>query len=180
MSGRTAVGNRRGGRKPEPLRLLPKEWSELGRRRFRQTCGVALVAVALAALLALLTYHRADPSWNNAVDGAVKNLLGVPGARIADYLWQGLGLAALLPLALLIVWGVRLSAGESPQLSPWRLLLLPVVLAFATVALAELGPTIRWPFESDAGAGGVLGFQLAAATDNVLRYFGAASTRWLT
>ena len=53
MSGRAAaVGTRRrGGRKSESLRLLPKEWSELGRRRFRQFCGVALVALVISHLL---------------------------------------------------------------------------------------------------------------------------------
>lgn len=74
MSGRTAVGGRRGGRKAESLRLLPKEWSELGRKRFRQTCGVALVILALAVLVALVTHHGTDPSPHNAVSGEARNL----------------------------------------------------------------------------------------------------------
>jgi len=75
---------------------------------------------------------------------------------------------------------VRLSAGEAPHLSPWRLLLLPLVMAFAAIALTDTAPVIRWPFESDAGAGGVLGFQLSAATDNLLRAIGLDASRWIT
>jgi len=179
MSGRTAVGGarRRSGRKSERLRLLPKEWSELGRRRVRQFCGLALLAVALAALLALLTYHRGDPSGNHATAAAAKNLLGRPGAFTADFLWQWLGLGALLPVAVVLAWGARLAAGEAPKVSPWRLLLLPVLMIFTAVALAAAFPLSSWPV--DGGTGGVAGRLLLSAAGDIFRQADLAQPRWV-
>ena len=55
---------------------------------------MALLVAAMLLALALATYDHADPSWNHAADRAVTNALGLDGARIADALLQGLGLAA--------------------------------------------------------------------------------------
>jgi hypothetical protein len=178
MSGRAAaVGTRRrGGRKSERLRLLPKEWSELGRRRFRQFCGVALVALALAALVALLTYHRSDPSGDHATAAAAKNLLGRPGAFAANFIWQWLGLGALLPPAVALLWGVRLAATEMPPVSPWRLLALPVLVIFAVVALAAAFPLNPWPVE--AGMGGISGRLLLGAAGDIVREAEWSAPRW--
>jgi S-DNA-T family DNA segregation ATPase FtsK/SpoIIIE len=179
MSGRIAAGGarRRGKRKSEGLRLLPKEWSEIGRKRARQFCGFALVVIALGALLALLSYHRGDPSWNHATSLTPRNLLGRPGAFVADFVWQWLGLAALLPVAVLIVWGVRLSAGESPRVSPWRLLLLPPLVVFTVVALAAAFPQLMWPV--DSGMGGVGGQMALKAVADFLRRYGLAQPHWV-
>ncbi len=177
MSGRVAVGaRRRGGRKAESLRLLPKEWSELGRRRFRQTCGLVLLAAALAALLALLTYHRSDPSGDYATTAAAKNLLGRPGAFAANFLWQWLGVGALLPPVIVLIWGVRLAAGETPRVSPWRLLALPVLAVFTAIALAAAFPLYPWPVES--GMGGISGRLLLSSAGEVFRKAEWPSPRW--
>jgi S-DNA-T family DNA segregation ATPase FtsK/SpoIIIE len=167
---------RRGGRKSESLRLLPKEWSELGRRRFRQFCGLALLAIALAALLALLTYHRSDPSGDYATSAAAKNLLGRPGSFAANFIWQWLGLGALLPPAIVLIWGVRLAAGETPQVSPWRLLALPVLVIFAAIALSAAFPLSAWPVES--GMGGISGRLLLGAAGEIFRQMQWPTPRW--
>ena len=178
MSGRAAAmgGRRRGGRKSERLRLLPKEWSELGRRRFRQFCGLALLALALAALLALLTYHRSDPSGDHATAAAAKNLLGRPGAFAANFIWQWLGLGALLPPAVVLIWGVRLAAGEAPHVSPWRLVALPVLVIFSAIALSAAFPLYPWPVE--AGMGGISGRLLLSAAGDIFRQAQWPTPRW--
>jgi S-DNA-T family DNA segregation ATPase FtsK/SpoIIIE len=181
MSGRTAVSGarRRGGRKSERLRLLPKEWSELGRRRLRQICGLGVLALALAALLALLTYDRGDPSWDHATDMRAKNLLGWIGAWSASFLWQYLGVTALLPPLVAIVWGVRLCSGAPSRASLWRLLALPPLVVFAAIAAREFLPTIRWPFESDIGGGGLVGWWVASATEQLIERLGFERLSWL-
>jgi S-DNA-T family DNA segregation ATPase FtsK/SpoIIIE len=155
---------------------LPKEWSELGRRRFRQFCGLALLAVALTLLMALLTYHRSDPSGDYATSAAAKNLLGRPGAFAANFLWQWLGLGALLPPAIALIWGVRLAAGEAPRVSPWRLLALPVLVVFAAIALTAAFPLYAWPVES--GMGGISGRLLLSAAGDLFHRFGWPTPRW--
>ena len=77
-------------------------------RRAQELTGLILLAAIALVTAALATWSVDDPSLNNATDAPVKNLLGWPGAIVADLLMQlfGLGaIAALLPVAL---WGWRL------------------------------------------------------------------------
>jgi S-DNA-T family DNA segregation ATPase FtsK/SpoIIIE len=67
--------------------------------------GLLLLLVSLLLILALATYHPADPSLNTATDQtlphAVRNWTGLFGAYLGDALLQALGLTAfLLPLWL--------------------------------------------------------------------------------
>jgi S-DNA-T family DNA segregation ATPase FtsK/SpoIIIE len=67
--------------------------------------GTALLLAALLLLLALATYHPADPSLNTATDPAavhaVHNWIGLFGASISDLLLQTVGITAFfLPLWL--------------------------------------------------------------------------------
>ena len=63
------------------------------RRRTMEAIGVALILLGLAYLMALLSADSNDPSFNHAVDGPARNLLGLPGAYVADFALQALGLA---------------------------------------------------------------------------------------
>jgi DNA segregation ATPase FtsK/SpoIIIE, S-DNA-T family len=67
--------------------------------------GLVLLLVSLLGLLALVTWHAADPSLNTATDPAlphaVRNWIGLFGAYLSDILLQSLGITAfLLPLWL--------------------------------------------------------------------------------
>jgi S-DNA-T family DNA segregation ATPase FtsK/SpoIIIE len=159
------------------FRLLPQEWSEAARRRLRQCAGVALVGVALALIFALASYHRADPSWNHATDAVPRNVFGRPGAYFADWTLQYLGLAALLPLAALFFWGVRLSLGRPLGASPWRMLLLPLLIVFGGVFLAGALPTGTWPTE--AGAGGIYGHVLFIGAGQAAERIAVPAADWV-
>ena len=124
-------------------------------RRAQELIGLALLAIAGLVAASLATWSVDDPSLNNATDSPVRNLLGWPGAIVADLAMQILGLgsvAALLPLA---VWGWRLM--KSGELGRRQLrLALWVIGAGAATALASAMPaTDRWPLPS--GLGGVVG-----------------------
>ena len=127
----------------------------MARRGLVVLAGLALVGLAVALLLACLGYHPGDPSWNTATGGAAKNLLGRPGAVAADLALQNLGLAALLLPLPLMGWGWRLL--RDGRLSGWwlRLLLLPIAMLSAAVALAPLVRPAVWPVAT--GLGGALG-----------------------
>ena len=108
-------------------------------RRAQELTGLCLLAFAGAVAVALATWSVDDPSLNNATDLPVHNLLGWPGAIVADLFMQLLGLgaiAALLPLAL---WGWRLM--KSGELGRRQLrLALWVIGAGAATALASALP----------------------------------------
>ena len=63
------------------------------RRRFEEMVGLALLALALLLTLALASWSVQDPSLSHATDAQVRNLLGRPGAIIADLSIQLFGLA---------------------------------------------------------------------------------------
>src|SRR5215213_462648 len=81
-------------------------------RRTRELAGLGLVAAAGLVTASLATWSVDDPSLNNATDAAVKNVLGWPGAIVADVLMQLFGLGATAALVPLALWGWRLIRGR--------------------------------------------------------------------
>jgi len=124
-------------------------------RRTQELTGLCLVALAGAVAVALATWSVDDPSLNNATDLPVHNMIGWPGAIIADLLMQLLGLgaiAAVLPLAL---WGWRLmKSGELGRLQ-LRFALWVMGVGAATALASAMPATDRWPLPT--GLGGVAG-----------------------
>src|SRR5690349_24500503 len=108
------------------------------RRRTMEAVGVALILIGLAYLMALLSADSSDPSFNRAVDTPARNLLGLPGAYIADFALQALGLAAAVPAAALVAWGWRLI--RTRAMARWwlKLLLLPISTALTAIPLSAL------------------------------------------
>ena len=116
------------------------------RRLASEVAGLLLLVAAVLQALLLLSFNHADPSWNHAVDAAPTNILGPPGAIIADLLFQGFGAAAaLLPLVLLH-WSVQLLLGHGLRRF-W----------------ARSAAVVAGAAADGAGAGGVAGAQWLAA-----------------
>src|SRR5262245_56863761 len=80
------------------------------RRRLAECGGVALMTLAAMMIVALATWSVQDPSFSHATNGPMRNLLGAPGAICADLLMQLLGLASIVLVLPVIVWGCRLIA----------------------------------------------------------------------
>jgi S-DNA-T family DNA segregation ATPase FtsK/SpoIIIE len=125
------------------------------RRRLREVGGIALLSLAMMPTLALATWSVQDPSLSHATDAPVRNLLGRPGAIIADLLMQLLGLGSLVLLLPIAIWGYRL-LGHRP-LSRERLrMLLWLFGAVSAAAFASCLPrSAHWPLP--CGLGGVVG-----------------------
>ncbi len=86
--------------------------------RLNEAVGILLLLFGLAVSLSLLSYSAADPSWDTASGAAhTHNLLGITGARWADFLLQIFGVSVfLLPVHLWALgwkW-VRCAAVDSP------------------------------------------------------------------
>ena len=139
--------------------LLPSGSGEFARRRLIELLGVALILAALVLLLSMITYDSSDPSWNTASGGGgVNNILGLAGAKIADFALQTLGLGAALLAPALIGWGIRL-VRHRRLARPWaRLTVLPAMLLLGALAFATAPAPESWPL--NPGLGGAVGSEL--------------------
>jgi S-DNA-T family DNA segregation ATPase FtsK/SpoIIIE len=122
--------------------------------------GALLASAGCVLLAALAGYDPHDPSLNVATGRSAANLIGLPGAAMADLGLQLLGLAAAIPALAMIALGLRRALGGTVSHVALRMPLIVIAaLAFAA-ALAALGLALpRMP----AGAGGLIGSGFVAA-----------------
>ncbi|MEA2783134.1 MAG: segregation ATPase FtsK/SpoIIIE, family [Rhodospirillaceae bacterium] len=147
------------------IAFIPDSARVFLRRRVEEGFGIVLLGLAAAYLVALLSSSGADPSLNLAVDGPVRNLLGVPGAYVADLMLESLGLAAFMLAAAAAIWGWQLLR-HRPAGRWWlRLILLPVAVIAAAIGLNIIPWSASWPF--GGGLGGFAGRLLIGGSTSV-------------
>jgi S-DNA-T family DNA segregation ATPase FtsK/SpoIIIE len=139
----------------ETLNFLPDSVREALRRRLRELGGFGLIVLATLLALALATWSVQDPSLSHATNAPVRNLLGAPGAIVADLLMQVLGVAALAFILPIAIWGWRLVTHRPLRHERLRLLfwIFGVVLSAGCAAALPRSPA--WPLP--VGLGGVIG-----------------------
>jgi DNA segregation ATPase FtsK/SpoIIIE, S-DNA-T family len=146
-------------RLPDPLR-------EFAVRRSAEIVGFTLVAVTLCIVAALVTWTVDDPSLNNATTGKVQNILGRPGAIVADLAMQLAGIGILAALLPPFIWGLRLIKTHRLERTALRLALWVAGSAAAAAVASALPVTARWPLPT--GLGGVVGDGLLNGTRNIV------------
>jgi len=127
----------------------------LVKRNLTAIAGLALLALAAAVAASLATWTVDDPSLSHATDHAARNVLGLPGAVVADLIMQFFGLAGIVLLLPPVVWAWRMifaapSGFGWKTAAAWLAAVLVASLAFA--ALPVFG---TWPLPT--GLGGVAG-----------------------
>ncbi len=145
---------------------IPEALREYIGKRSAELCALAFAAAGVCLALALATWSSKDPSLNYATDGPVRNLLGAPGALIADLLMQLIGLSAILVLAPLFSWAWLLANHHRVDRVARRVALMFFGVICAS-AMASLFPvTARWPLPS--GLGGIVGDALLSIPRRVV------------
>ncbi|QIG78556.1 DNA translocase FtsK [Stakelama tenebrarum] len=140
------------------------------RRSGALIAGTLLFLAMIALILALASYHPSDPSANTAAGGPVRNLLGMPGAWIADLLLAigGLPMVLLTPVGLIIanrLWRDRSIAG-------W-----PKMLRGATIGVVLMGTALSFVSSGSVqqlsgGWGGTLGLAISGVVRWALSFIG--------
>ncbi len=134
---------------------LPDQLREGFARRLRDTLGITLIVLAIAHALALATWSVGDPSLSTTGTGKVSNLLGYPGAVIADLSMQLIGLGSIALAVALGAMGLRLLIVSAATGWKWRLAVAMIGVLAAACLASALPATERWPLPT--GLGGALG-----------------------
>ncbi len=125
------------------------------RRNISATLGLGLLSFAAALAASLATWTVDDPSLSHATDHAARNVLGVPGAILADLVMQFLGIAGMLLLVPPVVWAWRM-VFATPSRFSWKTVVTWIAgTLLAAMALGCLPVMGTWPLPS--GLGGVTG-----------------------
>ncbi|MCI0665456.1 MAG: DNA translocase FtsK 4TM domain-containing protein, partial [Acidobacteria bacterium] len=107
---------------------------------WNEIAGIVLFGIGLVIMLALVSYSPDDPSWNST--GAyehARNWIGPVGAKIADLLYQMLGLAALFVPATLFMAGWWQWQEERTQVSKPKTLGIILMIIAITGVLTMIG-----------------------------------------
>ncbi len=162
-------------------RVQPMLWRDTmkaGARRSGALVGaIALFVFTLASVLAIGTYTGSDPSLNTATGGAARNLLGAPGAWLADLLLAagGLPVVMLAPVGLIVA--LRLWRGEAA--SGWGRMLGGAALGIALMGAALAFVSSRAVLELPAGWGGIAGLGIAGLVHALIGLIGEpAAVLW--
>ena len=94
-------------------------WREKARRGVVRSgalvAAALLLTLTIAIVVALLSYQPTDASLNTAAGGTTANLLGPPGAWVADAMLTVAGPASVLILPLLLLAALRIARDAEPR-----------------------------------------------------------------
>jgi DNA segregation ATPase FtsK/SpoIIIE, S-DNA-T family len=128
--------------------------------RLNEAAGILLFLLGLAVSLSLLSYSASDPSWSTATgDLRTHNLLGISGARWADFLLQIFGVSVfLLPVH---IWALGWKWVRSSRIeSPWFRILGSLALWFCVSTACGLLPS-PWLISNTVHPSGIVGMVTA-------------------
>jgi S-DNA-T family DNA segregation ATPase FtsK/SpoIIIE len=134
------------------------------KRRVAELCAILVALTGLTLVLALLSYHPGDPSFDSVGGARTANFAGPFGAGFADLLLQGFGIAGFVPALVLLAWSYRLGARGAIGHLKKRVFLGGLAMPLLATALAMgvaiiPGPRVAWPVP--AGIGGAAGLLLS-------------------
>ncbi len=135
--------------------LVERHTKEAIAKRGTETVGILLVILAGLMVIMQWSYSPSDPGLFNATDTPVQNLLGLPGAYVADLMHRAIGWGGWAFPILAGVWGLRFifHKGEGRVLS--RIILAPFAIALGAVFASAHPPLPSWGH--DYGLGGWFG-----------------------
>jgi S-DNA-T family DNA segregation ATPase FtsK/SpoIIIE len=141
------------------------------KRRLAELLAVIIALAGLTLVLALLSYHPDDPSFDTISNGRTLNFAGPFGAFVSDFLLQAFGVAGFAPPVILLAWSYRLAARGAVGHLKLRIVLgalgLPLLAAALGVAEAVIpGTSAAWPVP--AGIGGAAGMLLSGGLVGVV------------
>ncbi len=140
--------------------VLPAGARQFMRNKVLEIAGLGVLGIVFAIAVALMTWSIKDPSLNHATAAQPTNLLGFPGAVIADLMMQLFGLGTIGLLFPICVWGGKLLSHSTVPRFRKRLFVWSLAGLLTSGFLASFSVPASWPLPT--GLGGVCGDFVAA------------------
>jgi len=104
------------------------------KKRTFELMGLLLILSSVALAISFITYSPEDPSFiYGDTNIEIKNLLGIYGSSVADFMLQSFGLTSFLLLANFIFWGINLLKNKEIKKIILKLFLVVLYLIFGSV-----------------------------------------------
>ena len=145
---------------------IPAALRRFMQNRLLECAGLLMLAATLLLATCLATWSADDPSWNNAIDAIPRNLLGYPGAVIADEMMQKVGLGIIAFLAIPIIWSINLIGHRTLTRPIVRCLAWLASTLFAASVLSLFPVPQAWVLS--VGLGGGIGDIIAETLRTIL------------
>ncbi len=145
---------------------IPVGMRRFFKRRSRELLGLLIIAIVGFAALSLATWSLLDPSFNNATEATPRNLMGAPGAIVADQVLSLLGLGALAFLFIPLSWALKFLTLDPLSGFRYRIGNWLAATIFSTCFFSALPSFGAWPIA--AGLGGQMGDILAGGLISLL------------
>jgi S-DNA-T family DNA segregation ATPase FtsK/SpoIIIE len=145
--------------------------SPTSQKRINELIGLLLLSLGLVVLLSVASYSVQDPSLNTAAAARPHNLIGYPGAWVADLLLQGFGIGAFLFPFLLFGLSWKWIRSEEVEAGTVKLIGTALWLLSLTAAVS-FAPRLTL-FSGTIPIGGLLGLVLARYLMHALNPTGA-------
>ncbi len=136
------------------------------KKRTSQSAGLGCIFAALFLFLSLISYHSGDPSLNRASTAPTANMMGQPGAIIADLMLQLFGVGSLMIVMMTAAWGWRLMIDQRLTRPALRCMTMMVSLITFSVVMFFIPAPSAWLFNS--GLGGNLGMLVSLACSHMI------------
>jgi DNA segregation ATPase FtsK/SpoIIIE, S-DNA-T family len=148
---------------------IPAGMRRFFRRRLRESLGLLIIGISGFCAISVATWSAGDPSLNTATENAPQNLLGFPGAVVADQLLSTLGLATVAFLFIPLSWSLKLLAQDELPGMRWRILTWLSATITTSCLFSSLPQIDAWPIA--AGYGGQIGDVIAGGCISLLSAF---------
>ena len=135
------------------------------KKRTFEFLGLILIFTSIGLAIAFSTYSPEDPSFINAGrDLEIKNLFGIYGSSIADFLLQSFGLASFLLLTNFLFWGINLIINKEIKKIILKLFLVVAYLTLGTIFIYITFNNSFWLIDNgNSGLVGNIGYNFISS-----------------
>ena len=131
---------------------------------FIQLSGLILTILAILIFLSLLSYAPDDPNFIVSNNVEIKNILGLNGSLVSDFILQSIGIVSFFLCVNIFVWGVQIIIQKNLNLLLTKIFfsIIYIISSCATISI-YYGQSF-WLV--DNGNGGFVGNSISQSISN--------------